>query len=285
MLFTAAQKSDMKSQLTDMRLAKSSEMEAVKQLWSASFGDTDPFLSWYFDNVSLPENTVVCLVDNMVAASLQLIDYDVRINENIYKTCYIAGVCTDKEFRHKGYGTEIMRFAEEEAARRGKDFVFLCPAIDGFYEPIGYKLWFSCFENTVLPDEAANLNFRKAGESDIDCIMQIYNDFVKTKAGYVLRTRRDVLRAMQYHALLGGGFYLTGSGYFAFEKDKNCIRINEVMCPIDEVPRCFDCEKIIVRCGEDFGGSENKPKFLYKVCSDMDENVFKEKRQYINILY
>ena len=276
----------MKLQLTDVRLASLAEMEAVKQLWHESFDDSDPYLSWYFDNVSSPENTVVCVVDNQVAASLQLIDYDVNIGGRIYKTCYIAGVCTDKKFRHKGYGTKIMVFAEEEAARRGKDFVFLYPMVVGFYEPIGYKFWFSCYENAVLPDDASKSSARKATEADIGYIMQIYNDFAQKHSGYVLRSHRDFVRIMQYHELLGGGIYLPeDGGYFAFEMDKNCMKVNEILCSSDAVHGICMCDKIIVRSGDDFGGGTPAPKFLYRVCSDMDESVFKEKGQYINILY
>ena len=271
--------------MADVRLAQPAEMEAVKQLWSESFDDSDPYLSWYFNEVSSPENTVVCSVDGQVAASLQLIDYDVNISGKIYKTYYIAGVCTDKTFRHKGYGTKIMLFAEQEAARRGKDFVFLYPMVVGFYEPIGYKLWFSCYENEVLPDSAARQFCKKAGEEDIDYIMQVYNDFAEKHSGYVLRTRRDVLRCMQYHELLGGGIYLTKNGYFAFEMDKNSMRVNEAICPIDDVKGVTKCEKTIIRSKDDFGGGENKPKFLYRICSDMDESVFKTDGQYVNILY
>ncbi|MBQ9097029.1 MAG: GNAT family N-acetyltransferase [Clostridia bacterium] len=271
--------------MADVRLAHPAEMEAVKQLWSKSFDDSDPYLSWYFDNVSSPENTVVCTTSGKVAASLQLIDYDVNIGDRIYKTYYIAGVCTDKEFRHKGYGTKIMKFAEEEAARRGKDFVFLYPMVVGFYEPIGYKFWFSCYENTILPDDSVQVPCRKATEADLDYIMQTYNAFAKKHSGYVLRSRRDVLRAMQYHELLGGGIYLTENGYFAFEKDKNCMRVNELIGPLDAAKGNFECEKIIVRSKDDFGSGESKPKFLYRVCSDMDESVFKTDGQYVNILY
>ena len=276
----------MKLKSVNVRLAQPAEMQAVKLLWSESFSDTDPYLSWYFDAVSLPENTVVCTADGKVAASLQLIDYDVSIGGRIYKTCYIAGVCTDKEFRHKGYGTKIMLFAEQEAARRGKDFVFLYPMVVGFYEPIGYKLWFSLYENEILPDEAAKQPCRKATEDDIDYIMQVYNDFAGKHSGYVGRTRQDFMHIMKYHELLCGGIYLPEEGgYFAFEMDKQCMRVNELICPLDAIKGVAECEKIIVRSKDNFGNGENKPKFLYRVCSDMDENVFKEKGQYINILY
>ncbi|MBR2472088.1 MAG: GNAT family N-acetyltransferase [Clostridia bacterium] len=272
--------------LVDVRLATLSEMGAVKQLWSKSFGDKDPYLSWYFDNVSSAGNTVVCTHEGQVSASLQLIDYDVNIGGSIYKACYIAGVCTDEKFRNKGYGSKIMKFAEEEAARRNKDFVFLCPAIEGFYEKLGYNYWGSLYENTVLPDEAAKQGCRKADKSDIDYILQVYNDFVQNHSGYTIRTRTDFMRIMKAHELFGGGIYLTEEGgYFICEKSEQRAHINEMICPIDEVTGFIDYGKIIVRSKYDFGGGENKPKYLYKICSDMDENVFKEKGQYINILY
>ncbi len=272
--------------MVDIKLASLAEMQAVKLLWSKSFGDKDPYLSWYFDNVSSPENTVVLVVNNLVAASLQLIDYDVCINDKIYKTCYIAGVCTDEAFRHKGYGTKIMEFAEEEASRRNKDFVFLCPAIDGFYEPLGYKLWFSCFENTIFPDEATRSHVKKADKTDIDYILEVYSDFIKDKSGYTLRSRKDFMRIMQAHEIFGGGVYIPeDGGYFVCELSEGCTHINEMICPFDATKGVCNSDKVTVRSVNDFGGGANKPKYLYKVCSHIDENVFKEKGQYINILY
>ncbi|MBR2877892.1 MAG: hypothetical protein IKB92_02200, partial [Clostridia bacterium] len=113
-----------------------------------------------------------------------------------------------------------------------------------------------------------------------------YNDFAQKHSGYVLRSHRDFVRIMQYHELLGGGIYLPeDGGYFAFEMDKNCMKVNEILCSSDAVHGICMCDKIIVRSGDDFGGGTPAPKFLYRVCSDMDESVFKEKGQYINILY
>ena len=47
----------------NVRIALPAEMQAVKQLWSLSFNDFDPYLSWYFSSVSTHENTVVAEED------------------------------------------------------------------------------------------------------------------------------------------------------------------------------------------------------------------------------
>ena len=99
---------------------KMKHKQQVKNLWNYCFYDADPYLSWYYDNVFAPENTVAAIEDDKILSALQLLDFDVAIRGEIYPCTYIAGVSTLPEFRGKGLATMVMNHAEEIAKSRGK---------------------------------------------------------------------------------------------------------------------------------------------------------------------
>lgn len=285
----------MRSELTNLeiRIARPDEMPEVKQLWSKTFKDFDPYLSWYFENVSHFENTVVAVLNSRVVSSLQLIDYEAVFPSITYKSYYIAGVCTDDKFRHNGLGSMIMKYAEEVSLNRGKDFLFLCPAIEGFYEKLGYKHWFSCTQLSFSPrDMKPDEICKKADMSDIPDICQMYRNHTQKFSGFVCRTKRDFIRILQAHELFGGGIYMPESGgYFIYEMSEGCMNVNEMLCPYEVVLNYASAckyEKVIIRSENIRHAAEGikKPKYLYKVLTpDVNEDLFKNKGQYINILY
>lgn len=192
--------------------AKLKHKQQIKNLWNYCFYDSDPYLSWYFDNVFKPENTVVALEGDTVLAALQLLDFDVAIRNKIFPCSYIAGVSTLPEMRGKGLARQIMSFGEELAKSRGKEFALLTPSVDGFYEKFGYtscydRLDYSYCPTDYMPRKTGFVS-KRAGREDVGDMQQIYEKFVSEYDGYVERKEKDFVEILDQYGLETGGTYI-----------------------------------------------------------------------------
>ena len=217
---------------------KMKHKQQVKDLWNYCFYDTDPYLSWYYDNIFKPENTVAAIEDDKVLSALQLLDFDVAIRGEIYPCTYIAGVSTVPEFRGKGLAKMVMNYAEEIAKSRGKKFALLTPSIDNFYEKFGYtscyeRLEFSYMPGDFKPEKSSSVA-KKAGKSDADDMEKIYSIFCEEYDGYVKRTKKDFVDIIDQYSLETGGVYIfydkndNLSGYIVYDLSDRTIFADEI---------------------------------------------------------
>ena len=197
---------------------KMKHKEQIKSLWNYCFYDEDPYLSWYYDNVFKPENTVAAIENDTVLSVMQLLDFDVAIRGKVFPCSYIAGVSTLPEFRGKGLARKVMQAAEELAKSRGKEFTLLTPSIDNFYEKFGYTSCYERLEFSYIPSDfkpvKSGCTSKKASKADTLLLEQIYLGFTQYFDGYVKRTSKDFADIIEQYSLERGGVYI-----FFDEKD------------------------------------------------------------------
>lgn len=217
---------------------KMKHKQQVKDLWNYCFYDQDPYLSWYYDNVFKPENTVAAIEEDRVLSALQLLDFDVVIRGKTYPCSYIAGVSTLPEFRGKGLASKVMKYGEELAKSRGKQFALLTPSIDDFYEKFGYT---SCYERlefsycpTDYEPEKSNCTAKKAGKADAEDMVKIYQKFTVFFDGYVKRGVKDYVDIIDQYSLESGGVYIfydnkdNPVGYIVYDLSDRTIFADEI---------------------------------------------------------
>ena len=217
---------------------KMKHKQQVKDLWNYCFYDADPYLSWYYDNVFKPENTVAAIEDDTVLSALQLLDFDVAIRGKIYPCTYIAGVSTLPEFRGKGLATKVMEYGEEIAKSRGKKFALLTPSIDNFYEKFDYTSCYERLEFSYCPadfkPEKSGCVAKKAGKADVDDMKKIYSAFCDGYDGYVKRTAKDFADIVEQYSLESGGVYIfydkndNPVGYIVYDLSDRTIFADEI---------------------------------------------------------
>ena len=191
---------------------KMKHKQQIKDLWNYCFYDADPYLSWYYDNVFKPENTVAAIEDDRVLSVMQLLDFDVAIRGKVYPCSYIAGVSTLPEFRGKGLARRVMTAAEELAKSRGKAFTLLTPSIDNFYEKLGYTSCYERLEFSYMPSDfkpaKSYCTAKKADKADANIMEEIYTGFTGFFDGYVKRTAKDYIDIIEQYSLENGGVYI-----------------------------------------------------------------------------
>lgn len=217
---------------------KMKHKQQVKDLWNYCFYDADPYLSWYYDNVFRPENTVAAIEDDRVLSAMQLLDFDVAIRGKVYPCTYIAGVSTLPEFRGKGLATKVMDYAETVAKERGKKFALLTPSIDNFYEKFGYTSCYERLEFSYMPGdykpEKSGCTSKKAGSADVYDMEKIYTSFCGFFDGYVKRTAKDFADIIDQYSLESGGVYIfydrkdNPVGYIVYDLSDRTIFADEI---------------------------------------------------------
>lgn len=243
---------------------KMKHKQQVKDLWNYCFYDADPYLSWFFDNVFKPENTVAAIENDRILSAMQLLDFDVVMRGKTYPCTYIAGVSTQPEFRGRGLATKVMEYAEEIIKSRGKEFALLTPSIDNFYEKFGYtscyeRLEYSYCPSDFKPDKSGCVS-HKAGLSDAADMTKVYDGFCGFFDGYVKRTEKDFADIIEQYSLENGGVYIF--------YDKSDKPVSYIVYDLSD--RTIFADEIAYTCKE---GLDAALEFIYLHGSQIDRCV------------
>ncbi|WFD11562.1 GNAT family N-acetyltransferase [Tepidibacter hydrothermalis] len=176
-----------------IRFAQEEDLQKIKNMWEYCFGDTEMFMNYYFDHKYKCENTLVVEDGSSVISSLQLNQYKIKINNNIYDTSYVVGVSTLPEARGVGAMKDLMSTMLNELYNKKQVVSILMPIDYRLYRRFGYE---HCYDQMnyeidmeLLKDFRSKGVFKKASNKDIDFIINIYDCFLKDKNGYVKRDK------------------------------------------------------------------------------------------------
>ena len=110
-----------------IRFAKEDEKDYIREIWDYCFNDSPKFTDFYFDNKYDKENTLVVEEDGEIVSSLQLNQYNIKLNDKLYDTSYVVGVSTFPHVRGKGYMKNIMEKTLKELYKRNQLVSILMP--------------------------------------------------------------------------------------------------------------------------------------------------------------
>lgn len=162
----------------------------VRRMWKQTFDDTDEFLDLFFDCKYKDSNTLIYITDNVAAASLQMLPYEINFYGEKIPFAYLAGLCTLPEYRKRGYMAKLIRKAHQVLTERNIPLSILVPAEEwlfGFYEKYGYEKVFDKGEEPIYPLKAIldrHITLKEAYKefntlyANIDfCVQKSYKDF------------------------------------------------------------------------------------------------------------
>ena len=114
-------------------------LELLRGLWEEAFDDPDEFMDYYFDNVCKTNKILSAYVDDELVGMIHLNPYDVYVDGQIKKSYYVVGVSVTYSMREQGNMKAMMKKALEDVAMEGVEFVFLMPALEDYYNNLGFK--------------------------------------------------------------------------------------------------------------------------------------------------
>lgn len=220
-----------------IRLAHKDDLQEIKNMWEYCFGDTEMFMNYYFDNKYKCENTLVVEDNNRIISSLQLNQYKIKINNNIYDASYVVGVSTLPEARGVGAMKDLMIATLNQLYNKKQVVSILMPIDYRLYRKFGYE---HCYDQMnyeidmeLLKDFKLNGVFKKALNEDIDSIVNIYESFLKDRNGYVKRNRSYYEMLFKEIESESGYIYMHQSeeqmdGYIIYFKMDDIMFIREI---------------------------------------------------------
>lgn len=160
--------------------ADTSHIERIKKLWKEVFGDSDEFLNLYFSEKFQREQCLVCIEEEQVCASLQMLPYVLQLKGISYPACYIFAVMTSSFERNKGYMRQLLEFALDDLKQKKIQLVFLIPQepyLFSIYTKFGFqKAFLSNKKELVLPQLQTNYF-----EPDVVTAYEFYAEYYKDK--------------------------------------------------------------------------------------------------------
>lgn len=215
----------------EIRFAKDSEKENIREIWDYCFNDSPKFTDFYFDNKYDNKNTVVVDEDGEIVSSLQLNQYELNLNNKLYNTSYVVGVSTLPQVRGKGYMKNIMEFTLKNLYDKNQLVSILMPIDYRLYRRYGYE---HCYDQIEYELEIESLksfksygDMKKATLDDIDNLIDIYNLFLNDTNGNIKRDKEYYINLFKEINSEDGYIYIhENEGYIIYfiNEDKMFIR-------------------------------------------------------------
>jgi predicted acetyltransferase len=175
----------------NIRYAKDEDLNDIKDIWRYCFRDEEGFFNYYFDNKYKPYNTIIVEDEKEIISSLQLNQYKISLNNEIYDTSYVVGVSTFPQGRGKGYMKNLMSYTLNELYNKNQLVSILMPIDYRLYRSYGYEHCYDQIEYNLdindLKNFKINGNFKKLKASHIKYLIDIYSEFMSNNNGYIKR--------------------------------------------------------------------------------------------------
>ncbi|MCX7614789.1 MAG: GNAT family N-acetyltransferase [Clostridiales bacterium] len=184
-----------------VRYAQNADLPEIKRIWDVCFPDDKLFGEWYFHNVWKAENTLVCIVENKLAAMLQMLSAQIEYGDDACKATYIYGVGTRPEFRRRGLADMLLNASFEEDRKRNIPLSILIPQeqwLFDFYKKFSYLPVFKSkkiYLNDINQDE--KITVRPIQNRDIEKFAMLYKKNTLDRA-HLIRSVEDALMIFRY---------------------------------------------------------------------------------------
>lgn len=163
------------------KIAFTDDSKQIVSLWAGVFGDSEEDI-YFFLNNCIHKSCLGYFKGETLVSMLFLVECSYCGK----KGAYMYAVCTQKDFRGRGYVSKLI----ERSKKSGYDFLWLIPANDelfGFYERFGFKIKLYSngkFDNSVVFDEDEKIceYLYEGSEYEYPCGM-IYSNFDLPEGG------------------------------------------------------------------------------------------------------
>lgn len=111
------------------------------QTWKEYFDDETDYVCDYFKVFNAEKNLCYTNIDETPVSMLMACEYDWRYNNNVFPFVYLAGICTIKDYRNRGYSSRLIKDTLLKSYDEGKILCGLIVANEGlkdFYQKFGF---------------------------------------------------------------------------------------------------------------------------------------------------
>jgi predicted acetyltransferase len=178
-----------------VKAAKDDDCKSIISLWKSCFKDKDEYLDFYFTTRYKKEYTLVYTEGESVVSSLQAYPFDMTYLKDIIKTQYILGVCTQEEYRKKGYSKQLLLESINKAIESGVTIQTLIPQevyLFNIYAKYGFVNMFNVSNISVSKnDYTKETNAIIYNKSDFNNLFKFYDKWYRSDSCRVLKNLED----------------------------------------------------------------------------------------------
>lgn len=154
--------------MTELRVSRREEIPRLKELWKLAFGDEDRYIDYFFDHLYTPERMILLAEDGIPMTMLALLPMVLSDRwGSPSRMAYIYALATDPAARLKGYGRQLLHYADRYAREKGYHCISTLPAelsLHRFFSTVGFHECFATRQAEVLWQHLA-----QPGEDDLIC--------------------------------------------------------------------------------------------------------------------
>lgn len=196
-----------------IRLAETSDREAVIALWKRCFPGDDDFREWFFKRVYDPAATLLDEERGNLCAMVQMLPYQLRDARGIRPVTYIYGACTAPEYRRQHRMDRLLQHSFELDGQQGRVASILIPQEEwlfDFYDQFGYQTAFYVDTATICRNDVpVSGSIRRLTAIDVPAMRNLYESASDVR---LLRSDIDWNRQFELFDQLGAGVYGLAQG-------------------------------------------------------------------------
>ncbi|MBS5144032.1 MAG: GNAT family N-acetyltransferase [Butyricicoccus pullicaecorum] len=222
-----------------IRFAEAADMPEIRALWESCFPDGTGFNDYYFGHVFALDTTVVYVLDERIAAMVQMLPYTLLANGEAVSATYIYGACTHPDFRRRHLMSELLQWSFSRDIQHKIAASILIPQekwLFDFYRPFGYQPAFTL--NTIAFTEQQPITqkgLRAMTPQDLPACEALYRSRLADCPLAVLRTPEQWQAQLTMFEALGGSALVLEHagvllGYAFVWKEENGIWAQELIC-------------------------------------------------------
>lgn len=189
--------------------------QQIVSLWRTCFGDSEAFISLYFDRVYKDENTMTIEKDGKIVSALQIIPYTMTYLGTEISVAYISGACTAPEERGQGLMRQLLQETFEEMKRREVTISALIPAnpwLFDYYREQGYTEAFDYSLETYIrpniPVQLPQITVIQPEVPTTDELFAYFNRKLRERPSCILHSYDDFITILRDLQLGNGGMYV-----------------------------------------------------------------------------
>jgi len=220
--------------MTLFRFAQAQDRPKLKEVWKASFGDSDRLIDDFLDHFGADCGIVGECGGDIVCAAYILPESGLVLNDNRRYSCsYLYAIAVLPDYRGNGLGKDLTLAAVDCSRRLGNEFTVLKPSDEGlfdFYSSLGFAEFSYANELEFTPSQI------KAPEKNLKILPILPKEYGRIREKYLSGRTYIALsdRAIAYQSKLGTLYCLRHEGAeycAAVEKGNGALFIKELLVP------------------------------------------------------
>ena len=274
-----------------IKQSEKSMVPKLKELWTECFPkDKQCLIDLFFEKRFSAKNTLIYLQDGDVAAALYLLPAHIVTKSSLEDMLYVYAVGTFKQYRGRGFVTELLEEARKTASKRGVKYLTLAPVgkyLFEFYGKRGYR--------TAFYADKLDMSRSEAEAASVPCKSRPISDdrilFIRNRTfwydGFVVWDKPSITHSRMFCELSKGGVVSTESSYAMYIVEHGILKVLEFAGKKEDFGKI--CRLLLDRSGTDsfsftfahgfFKGKKNELAMLL----DTGNGAYEAENSYIGL--